>query len=279
LVRNISHNKVSDFVTSYTVTGWDVAFAVVALLAFWFASRAAKRGVINLAARLDGVSDDLREMAGRVTGYFVLFVGIGVAASILGAPIQPLLAASIIVGVITVLAVRGVADNFGAGIVLQTRRPIHVGDEIQSLDQVGVVQELNGRSVIIKTYDGRVVHLPNSKVLDAPIFNHSTVGVRRSDIEVRAAGVDAPTAVVEAIRSTTASTDGVLPDPAPVAIVTAIEPDRVTAVVRCWHEPLAGPTVTAAVIDAVWSMLAARGLHATVVSPPPAKPAPPPGTV
>jgi len=65
--------------------------------------------------------------------YFVLVLGIGIAISILGAPIQPVLAAAIIVAVVIVLALRGVADNFAAGVVLQSRKPIRVGDFVASL--------------------------------------------------------------------------------------------------------------------------------------------------
>ncbi|HYJ24876.1 MAG TPA: mechanosensitive ion channel domain-containing protein [Acidimicrobiia bacterium] len=100
-------------------------------------------------------------------------------------PIQPLLTAVIVIGVILALALRGIAENFAAGIVLQTRRPIEVGDEVDSLDYVGDVIEMNGRAVIIETFDGRRVHLPNSEVLSNPLVKHTDRGARRSDVEVR----------------------------------------------------------------------------------------------
>ena len=62
---------------------------------------------------------------------------------------------AIVFGVILALALRGIADNFAAGIVLQTRRPIHIGDEVESLGYVGNVLEMDGRAVVIETFDGR----------------------------------------------------------------------------------------------------------------------------
>lgn len=76
----------------------------------------------------------------------VIFLGVGIALSLLGAPIQPLIAAAIVIAVVLGLALRGIAENFAAGILLQTRRPIHVGDEIESLGHSGNVVEMNSRA-------------------------------------------------------------------------------------------------------------------------------------
>jgi small conductance mechanosensitive channel len=176
-----------DDITNSTVSALDVVLAVIVLVVSWVLARIANRAVLRVTGRLGGISDDLGSLAARVTRYFFLLLGIGVALSILGAAIQPLLTAAVIVAVVAALAVRGVADNFAAGVVIQTRQPFHLCDEIDALGFVGVVRELNGRSVVIETYDGRAVHLPNAKVLDSPIVNHTTVGARRSEVEVRAA--------------------------------------------------------------------------------------------
>ena len=83
---------------------------------------------------------------------------------------------------VLVLALRGIADNFAASVVLQARHPIALGDEIESGDFVGVVTELNGRSVVIRTVDGRTVHVPNGEILQERLVNNSTHGARRSEI-------------------------------------------------------------------------------------------------
>jgi len=77
---------------------------------------------------------------------------------------------------------------------MQTRRPVQLGDEIETLGFTGVVRDMNGRSVILETYDGRVVHVPNSKILANPLVNNSPRARRGTEIEVRAdraAGIDA----------------------------------------------------------------------------------------
>ena len=255
------------------VNGWDVLFAVLSLVVAWIAGRLARRAVLGALSRLEGVGRDLRQLAGRLTKYLVYAVGVGVALAFLGASLQPILAAVVIVGVVMVLALRGIADNFASGIVLQTRRPVQLGDEIETLGHVGVVRDMNGRSVILETYDGRTVHIPNSKVLSNPLVNNSAHGSRCTEIEVRAtrnAGIDS---IVEVV-SGAADVEGVLRDPAPVVFVAAAEPERVIIRLRVWREP-SHPQLGSRVVSSVAEALRGRHIDAAVMTPPPKAPTTP----
>jgi small-conductance mechanosensitive channel len=241
----------ADLLSGSTVSGWDVALAVIVLLVSWLVAHLAKRGVRHLAARLEGVSDNMKSVVGRIAWWAALLLGVGIALSILGAPINPLLTAAVIVSVVAILALRGVADNFAAGVVIQTRGPFHVGDEIDSLGHVGVVRELNSRSVVIETDDGRTVHLPNAKVLESPIVNHSAAGARRSQVEVRVGRSTSTAELLTTITEAAAAVEGVLADPSPGASVVSADATLVTAQIRFWHRPPDTSTVVTAVVAAV----------------------------
>jgi small-conductance mechanosensitive channel len=258
------------------VSGWDLLLALLVLIVSWLLSRWAGRATRDLANRLDGLSDDMRALASKGVRYFVLLLGVGVALSILGAPIEPLLTAAVIVGIVAALALRGVAENFAAGVVIQTRRPIHVDDEIDSLGFVGVVKELNGRSVVIETPDGRIVHLPNSKVLDNPIINNTTTGMRRSEVEVRAARGDHEADLRGLVATAIAAVPGVLLDPAPDVHLTGSDPERFTLLARVWHDSAAGSDVVDAMIERIVGALSEAGSEASLVSPQPPAPLTPP---
>lgn len=186
-------------------------------------------------------------------------------------PIQPLLTAVIVIGVILALALRGIAENFAAGIVLQTRRPIEVGDDVDSLDYVGDVIEMNGRAVIIETFDGRRVHLPNSEVLSNPLVKHTDRGARRSDVEVRSRSREFEQTLQD-LADVVAGVPGVLSAPPPVVNLTSIDPVRLTALVQFWHQPSDGLTVRTEVIRAVAAARRGRTEMATIVTPPPVAP-------
>jgi small-conductance mechanosensitive channel len=272
----VARSDITDLVTDSDITGTEIVIAIVVLVISAFAARMARRAVLDILGKLSGVSEDLRQLAGRFTKYFVLLIGVGVALTFLGASVQPFITAAIIVAVVAALALRGVAENFAAGVVIQTRRPIQLGDDIRAIGHGGVVRELNGRSVVIETDDGQTVHLPNGKVLDNPIINNSTTAAHRTDVEVCSAGSDDVDATMEAILAATTAVAGVLADPAPVVLVRAIAPEEVTTVVRFWHHPSSGALVTSAVVRGIATAERSRGILATVVTTPAAPPPPPP---
>ena len=68
--------------------------------------------------------------------------------------------------------------------------------------------------MLIRTSDGRTVHLPNDDVLRNPLINNSESLTRRSQVEVRLQdGADLD--VARSLAAVAGGVDGVLADPAP----------------------------------------------------------------
>jgi small conductance mechanosensitive channel len=233
------------------ITGWDVVWAVVAIIVAVILSRLARGVMWRLLRNVDGLSLDAKQLICRVTALVVILLGIAVAISLIGGNSAPIVIILIIGAVILALALRGTAENFAAGIVLQTRGSIKVGDEIAALGFTGIVEELNGRSVVVRTIDGRILHLPNAKVIEEPLANHSTLGARRSELSIECtSSADIGTAI-EAITRAATQAEGVLADPAPWVVVISMGGDGTSLVLRFWHAPSEGPVVTARVVAAV----------------------------
>ncbi|RZU66696.1 mechanosensitive ion channel-like protein [Microterricola gilva] len=266
-------SALSDFFASGDITGWDLLLAALFGVAGWVVSIFVKRGVTALLARTPGVSPAVGLLIARIAKYIVILLGVGIGLSFLGASVQPFIAIAIIVGVILVLAMRGVADNFAAGVILQSRHPLKPGDEIDTGDYVGTVLELNGRSVVLRTADGRTIHVPNGQLLQEPLVNHSQAGARRSEVEVRVeAGRLDPGALGELLTATVAGVDGVHSREAAHTLIVGISPQRITTRVQYWHHPLHGVAVTSAVVLALAAACEENTLTASVTS---AVPSPP----
>jgi len=257
------------------VSGWDAAAAAVVLVAALVIAHFAKKGVLALLQKLPGLRPGLVSLTSRLVKYGIILLAVGIDLALLGANIQPLLAAVIIVAAIGALALRGVAGNFGAGVVIQARRSIHVGQEIEVLDYVGTVTELNSRAIVISTRDGRSVHIPNSSVLENPMINHSELGGRRSALEVRVATALPVDTVMTHIRESAQSATEEGAQPVSV-LVRSVSPDRATFEVRLWHSPLREPQVTSDAVGAIYRGLVDLGVRATVVYPVPVLPLSPP---
>lgn len=259
-----------------SLSAWDIILALVILIVAWIVARAAGRGVRKIAARLDGVPPEIAVLAARIVRYFVIALGIGMALTALGADMQPVLAATLVVGVAAALSLRGIAENFAAGVVLQTSRPIEAGDVVDIKGFTGIVREMNGRAVVIETFDGAVVHLPNSDTLDNPIVNRSTTAGRRSSVEVHAdrARVSADQ-LITTVHEVTAGVAGVIAEPAVATSLTAIDESRTTVLVTFWHDPSASTAVSSDVVAAIAGALAERDPSVSVTALPLPVPTPP----
>lgn len=172
---------------------------------------------------------------GRLVRLAVVTLAVIYALAQVGVRIGPLVAAAGVGGVALAFAVRSILENFLAGILLLLRRPFRPGDEIAALDFSGTVEEVNLRTVVVRTYDGRRVFLPNGSVLSSPIVNESAFAVRRSELLVGVAyGADVEHAA-EAMRSAAAEVPGVAQDPAPEALAFAFGASSVDLCLRFWH--------------------------------------------
>jgi small-conductance mechanosensitive channel len=274
----------SGFLQTQSIEWWNVLLAVVAIILGWLLSRFARKGTAAVMRRVKGVSESLVLVTSRVVGYAILLFGIGVALALLGANVQPLLAMVIIIAVVLVLVLRGVADNFAAGVLIQTRRPIEVGDEvaIEALDTTleGTVRELNSRSVVVATHDGRTVHVPNLQIMQNAIVNDSARGARRSELQVRLErGGRAVDELSGMLVGAAAGVEGVHSREPARVLVTSVSTERVTARLQFWHGPRAAPAIVSDVVLAVAAALESAGVAGTVTSQRPDAPLTPPDPV
>lgn len=274
---------ISQFVSA-GVSAWDIVFALVSVAVAWIAAHFTRKGVIALILRVPNVPPAIAPIAGRTAYYLVLLLGIGIGLAFLGANVQPLLGVLLIAVVVAVLVLRGVADNFASGLLIQTRQTVKLGDEIQ-IDGpdgalTGVVTELNSRALLLRTVDGRTVHVPNAKALADALVNHSTHGLRRTEVQIRVERSGATVVELASLVTAAAATaSGVLAAPVPRALATTVSPERVTLRLQYWHPPLDAIPVTSAVVEHVAAAIEADGRRGTVTSAPGVPPLVPPDAV
>ncbi|MGF6823590.1 small conductance mechanosensitive channel [Microbacterium sp. ZKA21] len=267
------------------ISVWNVVFAVLAVIGGWIASHFARKGVLTLGRKAPGISDTMVDVAARLVQYVLIFLGIGIALGFLGASIQPVLAVTIIAAVVIFLVLRGVADNFAAGVLVQSRQPVKLGEEIlfEGPDGPvsGIVKELNGRSVIVTTADGRTAHIPNLQLLSNILVNDSRHGARRSEVQVRIARSDGRElgAVVDLLTDAAALVEGVHARESVRALVREISDERWVMRLQFWHHPLHGAVVTSGVVTAVAAALTEAGIPGVVTDAPAPTPLAPPGTL
>ena len=88
--------------------------------------------------------------------------------------IWPLLAWAGIFGLAVAMASKNIIENFLSWLIIFTDKSLNIGDVIQLSDGTYcLIQEINIRTTILKTFDGNAIILPNSDFLNQKIVNKS----------------------------------------------------------------------------------------------------------
>lgn len=194
------------------------------------------RAVVERVVRRTDPEGQIASFVGRLLRNVVVLVGVVYALDSIGVSIGPLIGALGITGIAIAFALTAILENVFASVVLKTRRPIKVGDQITSHDQSGTVEEINFRTVVIRNFDGEKVVVPSAMVNNEVMINHTDQPVRRTVLPV---GVAYGTELAHAqsvILQATRSVQGVLDTPAPQAWVTTFNDSSIDFDVRYWHE-------------------------------------------
>ena len=118
------------------------------------------------------------------------------------------------------LAVNGTLSNLAGGILLLLTRPFCDGDFISANGYEGTVEDIFICNTKIRTYDNKVVYLPNGKLSSSEIVNYSEKPTRRVDLTFSISYSDDFEKAAGLIREVAASNPLILKDPAPSARIT-----------------------------------------------------------
>lgn len=115
----------------------------------------------------------------RVAGVTVMvFAGV-VALGELGLDIGPLIAGIGITGFVVGFAFKDSLSNLAAGLLLLIYEPFEVGEFVEVGGLKGWVLTMSVAATELRMEDGKLAIMPNSKIWNAPMINHSRVEPRR----------------------------------------------------------------------------------------------------
>lgn len=198
----------------------------------------------------------------RTIGYVIVLVGIIYALGGLGVRIGPLLGALGLGGLVLALALQGVVENFFGALILQSRRPFTIGDTVELGEHVGVVKDIDSRTVVLRGLDGTWIRIPNSKVLKDPIVTMTTEHLRRSRLTVGVAYDTDLERATQVIGEALDRVARVCDDPAPLVVLREFGSSSIDIDVYYWHasEVPAELAATHDVMLAIHQAFAAEGI-------------------
>ncbi len=178
----------------------------------------------------------LRSVVGSVVGSLLVVSGIMIGLSILNLThaVLSILGLAGVAGLALGFAFRDIAENFIASMLLGIRRPFGIGDFITVAGRSGSVLALDTRATTLITPEGHHVRIPNAVIYKETLVNASITPSTLGTLEVTIPYEISTAEVVEAINEVLRSTDGVLAEPTPRALVQALEVGGVRLKATYW---------------------------------------------
>ncbi len=213
---------------------WNIVKFFAILAAFYFGASVISHLVRHAVARVKGASQLLVNFSGSFVKKLLMVIGFVVALSALEVNITPLLAAIGAAGFVIGLALQGTLSNFASGLLILLYRPFDVGDVIDAGGVSGIVDSVSLVSTHVRTFDNKMMIVPNNDIWGGTITNATASETRRVDM-VFGIGYDDDVDTAKGILERIVNEHPlVLDDPAPVIQLNELGDSSVNFICRPW---------------------------------------------
>lgn len=192
---------------------------------------------INKKVEVKDTSEHAEKTAKRVTAYLIYsltliaILGVfGVSASALGSVVG-------LIGLGLSFALRDIIANFVSGLLILLNKPFKINDQIEIEGESGTVKDIQIRATEMKTYDGRKVIIPNSKLYNDTVINNTAYDSRRFDVIVGISYDDDIEKAKDLAKETLDECKTVEAEPEPQVVVSELGGSSVDIKLRGWTVP------------------------------------------
>jgi small conductance mechanosensitive channel len=213
--------------------------AALILFLFWVAYRATRPTLrqILLRGHLDEALVGL--LVDNIYRVALIVVSVVIAAGQIGINILPALAGLGVIGIALGFAAQDSVSNMISGFLIFWDKPFVVGDYVSAQDQYGRVSEITLRTTRVRTPSNSYVVIPNRKMIESTMINHSKHGGTRVEIPVTIANEESVDKARRVLLSAAATVEGVASNPGPDVVVVALGTVGIDLRVRVWIDDAA----------------------------------------
>ncbi|WP_428843017.1 mechanosensitive ion channel family protein [Sphaerothrix gracilis] len=213
--------------------------AFIIVLITWAVAGGVRYGAFRWAQQTEG-DRSTEVLVGRLGYGGVWVVGSIIALGVMGLNFGALLGALGLTSVAIGFSLKDVLSNYISGVILLAARPFRLGDQVMIADYEGTITQIQLRATTLKTYDGRMVYIPNQEVFQASITNNTASTQRRSSVVV-GIDYDADVARAKQIMTTAArQIKGVTPEFPVEVLVQELAASTVNLEVLFWVDSRRG---------------------------------------
>lgn len=206
-----------------------IAIIVIGMIVARIISNAVNR--VMRARHIDAtVADFLSALVRYGVIAFTLIAALGRVGVQTASVIAVLGAAGLAIG----LALQGSLSNLAAGVLLVTFRPFRSGEYVDLCGVAGTVLQVQIFSTTLRSADGRMVVIPNGKIIANNIINFSREPVRRNEFIIGVAYDSDIEKVKQLLTNIIESDDRILKDREMTVRLNELGASSINFVVRVW---------------------------------------------
>ncbi|MEM9532605.1 MAG: mechanosensitive ion channel domain-containing protein [Pseudomonadota bacterium] len=155
---------------------------LVLLIGLWIIKRVVR--TVSRISEKQVPDETLARFLGSATDILLKVVLIISVASIIGIETTSFIAVLGAAGLAIGLALQGSLSNFAGGVMLLLFRPIKVGEYVEAQGYEGVVEDIGIFVTTLKTFDERVIVIPNGSLANDTIINHTRSETRAVEVAI-----------------------------------------------------------------------------------------------
>lgn len=206
-----------------------LAIIIIGLIIARIISNAVNR--LMISRKIDAtVADFLSALVRYAIIAFTLIAALGRVGVQTASVIAVLGAAGLAVG----LALQGSLSNLAAGVLLVMFRPFRAGEYVDLGGVAGTVQSVQIFSTTMRTADGKIIVIPNGKIIAGNIINFSREPARRNEFIIGVAYDSDIDQVKQILTDIIQSEDRILKDREMTVRLNELGASSINFVVRVW---------------------------------------------
>ncbi|MEE0796352.1 MAG: mechanosensitive ion channel family protein [Anaerovoracaceae bacterium] len=226
----IDFSRLKEMDMLYTVLG-AAAIVVVGLILIKIIAGLAKKALLRT-----GLDESMHKFIINVLKIVLYIIMIVVLLGHLKVPTAPLVTVLGAAGAAIALALKDSLGNIAGGVLILANKPFKKGDVIDVAGTEGMVDSIDLFVTTLKTFDNKVVTVPNGTVTTSVIVNYSRENMRRVDCVFDVSYDSDITAAKDVLLAVADRCPDAYKEPAPVVGVSEHRGSSVALDLKVWCE-------------------------------------------
>lgn len=226
LIRN------QELLLGYT---FNLTSAVIIVIIGMFISKIISNGV-NQVLITRNIDATIAGFLSALMRYIIITFALIAALGRIGVQTTSVIAILGAAGMAIGLALQGSLSNFAAGVLLVTLRPLKTGEYVNLGSVSGTVLNIHIFYTMLRTLDGKIVVIPNNKIISNNIINYSREPARRNEFIISVAYNSDIDLVINILRKVIEKEERVIKDKDIIIGLSELAPSSLNFIVRCWSK-------------------------------------------